>query len=255
MILKFARLAVPAVLLAASLAATPLHAQQADALPAQAQTSTSASTEPTEAPIDPARLEAAKKTVQYIFPAGTYARIMDRSLQGMVKPMMDSVGKLPLSDLAAIAGVSEKDLATKPGATLDELMAILDPAFKERTAATMPAMFKAMGSLFAEFEPVMQASLAKAYARRFDERQLADLNTFFATPTGTLYASNSMVIFTDPEVLSGMQAFVPVMMKRMPEIMKGVQSELARFPQRKTLKDLTPADRKRIAELLGLKQK
>jgi len=205
----------------------------------------------TGAPIDPARLEAAKQTVQYIFPAGTYGRIMDRSLQGMVKPMMDSVGKIPLSDLAAIAGVDQKQLATKPGATLDELMAIIDPAFKERTAATMPAMFNAMKDIFTEFEPVMQASLARAYARRFDERQLADLNTFFSTPTGSIYAANSMVIFTDPGVLNSMQAFVPVMMKRMPEIMKQVQAELARFPPRKSYKDLTPAERKRIAALLG----
>lgn len=252
--LKSARRAAAALGLAAACCTAPLHAQQADAPPAQA-TSSAVPANAAEAPIEPARLAAAQKAVQYIFPAGTYARIMDRSLQGMVKPMMESVGKLPLRDLAAIAGVSEQELAAKPGATLDELMAILDPAFKERTAATMPAMFKAMGSLFAEFEPVMQASLARAYARRFDERQLAELNAFFATPTGTLYAANSMVIFTDPEVMSGMQAFVPVMMKRMPEIMKGVQAELAHFPPRKTYKDLTPAERKRIAELLGTKEK
>lgn len=254
--LKSTRSAALALGLAATSLAAPLHAQQADApAPAASPAQAPAPSDPAAAPIDPARLEAAQKTIQFIFPAGTYARIMDRSLQGMVKPMMDSLGKLPLSELAAMAGVDEKVVATKPGATLDELMAIMDPAFKERTAATMPAMFKAMGSLFAEFEPVMQASLAKAYARRFDERQLADLNTFFATPTGTLYASNSMVIFTDPEVMTGMQAFVPVMMKRMPEIMKGVQAELAKFPKRKTYKDLTPAERKRIAELLGTKAK
>ncbi|WP_421838884.1 DUF2059 domain-containing protein [Novosphingobium sp.] len=257
--LKSTRRTALAVCLAAACLASPLHAQQVDA-PAATVTvvavpAAEAATDPATAPIDPARLEAARQTVQYIFPAGTYARMMDRSLEGMVKPMMDSLGKLPLKDMAALAGVDEQVVATKPGATLDELMAIMDPAFKERTAATMPAMFKAMGSLFTEFEPVMQASLARAYARRFDARQLADLNAFFATPTGTVYAGNSMMIFTDPEVLGSMQTFMPTMMKRMPEIMKGVEAELARFPKRKSYKDLTPADRKRIAELLGIKEK
>lgn len=253
MIQKLAHRTAPAIFLAAFLAGTPLRAAepQAEAAPPAASTPAPAP----EEPVDPARLEAARQTVQYIFPAGTYGKLMDRTLHGMMKPMMESVGKIPLSDIAAIAGVDQSELATKPGTTLDEVMAIIDPAFKERTAAIMPAMFKAMQPLFAEFEPIMQTGLAKAYARRFDAKQLAELNAFFATPTGTIYASNSILIYTDPDVLNGMQGFIPVMMKRMPEIVKQMQAELEKFPKAKSYKDLTPAQRKRIEELLGVKRK
>ncbi len=207
------------------------------------------------APIDPARLAAAQKAVTYIFPAGTYARMMDRTVNGMMKPMLDSMGKLPLKDLAAIGGLSEDQLAKMPESTLEEAMAIMDPAFKERTAAAMPAMFKAMQGLFAEFEPAMQEGLSRAYARQFDAAQLAELNTFFATPTGSTYAANSMLIFTDPEIMRSMQTLMPALMKRMPEIAKDMEKELSKFPKRKTYDDLTSDERKRLMRLLGIEDK
>jgi len=238
---RFARAAALALSLSAASAA---FAQAAPEPAAQAEA----------APIDPARLEAARKAVTYIFPSGTYARMMDRTINGMMKPMLDSVGKLPLRDLAAIGGVSEEKLAAMPEGTLEEAMAIIDPAFKERTAAAMPAMFKSMQGMFAEFEPAMQDGLARAYARQFDVRQLAELNTFFATPTGSTYAGNSMLIFTNPEIMNSMQALIPVMMKRMPEMMKSVEQELKKFPKRKTYDELTPEERKRFAKLLGIEE-
>jgi hypothetical protein len=204
-----------------------------------------------EAPIDPARLEMARKTVEFLFPAGTYAKMMDRTLNGMMKPMMDSVGKIPLRELAAIGGVPEEKLAGMSEGTLGEMMEIVDPAFKERTAAFMPAMFGMMQGMMGEFEPIMRAGLARAYARRFDTRQLAVINAFFATPTGHEYAASAMLIFTDPDVMNTMQELVPMMMKRMPDMMKRVEADMARFPPRRKLEDLTPQQRKRLSELLG----
>lgn len=254
--LKSTRSAALALGLAAASLAAPLHAQQADApAPAASPAQAPAPSDPAAAPIDPARLEAAQKTIQFIFPAGTYARIMDRTVNGMMKPMLDSMGKLSLKDLAAISGLSEEQLAKMPVSTLEEAMAIMDPAFKERTAAAMPAMFKAMQGLFAEFEPAMQEGLARAYARQFDVAQLAELNTFFATPTGSTYAANSMLIFTDPEIMRSMQTLMPALMKRMPEITKDMEKELSKFPKRKTYDDLTPDERKRLMRLLGIEDK
>jgi len=235
-------------------AALAFSLSAASAAYAQAAPEPAAAPQAEAAPIDPARLEAARKAVTYIFPAGTYARMMDRTVNSIMQPMMDSVGKLPLRDLAAMGGVSEEKLAAMPEGTLEEAMSILDPAFKERTSAAMPIMFKAMGGLFSEFEPAMQEGLSRAYARQFDVRQLAELNAFFATPTGSTYASNSMLVFTDPEIMSSMQALVPVMMKRMPDIMKTVEEELKKFPKRKSYDELTPEERKRFAKLMGIKE-
>lgn len=239
-----------AAVIAACLCAAPAAiAQTAPA--AQA----SADPVPDTAPIDPARLEAATRTADFVFPAGTYARMMDRTLNGMMKPMMDSVGRIPLRDLAAMTGADEAQLARIGDGKLEEMMAILDPAYKVRMAIGMPAMFKAMQGMVAEFEPTMKGGLARAYARRFDAGQLAELNAFFTTPTGRVYAENSMLVFTDPEIMNTMQAMVPMMMKRMPAIVKSMEAEMARFPKRRKIEDLSPAERQKLDALLGTAEK
>lgn len=177
--------------------------------------------------------------------------MMDRTLNGMMKPMMDSVGRIPLRDLARMTGADETQLARIGDAKLEEVMTILDPAYKERMAVGLPTMFKAMQGMVAEFEPVMKGGLARAYARRFDATQLAELNTFFATPTGKVFAENSMLIFTDPEIMNTMQDMVPMMMKRMPAIVKSMETEMARFPKRRSYEDLTSAERKKLEDLHG----
>lgn len=206
-------------------------------------------------PIDPARLAAATQTADFVFPAGTYARMMDRTLNGMMKPMMDSVGRIPLRDLAAMTGADEAQLARIGEGKLEEVMAILDPAYKERMTIGVPAMVKAMQGMITEFEPTMKGGLARAYARRFDAGQLAELNAFFSTPTGKLFAENSMLVFTDPEIMNTMQAMVPMMMKRMPAIVKSMETEMARFPKRRKIEDLTPAERQKLDALLGTPEK
>lgn len=236
-------------LLAAGTAqAEPAQSESAQSEPATAAPSTEA------APIDQARLDAATKSVEYIFPKGTYARMMDRTINGMMKPMLDSFGKIPLRELAEMTGADEDRLKAIGDAKIDEVMQILDPAYKDRVTVGMPVMFKAMQGMIDDFEPIMKGGLARAYARRFDPRQLAELNAFFATPTGSAYAGESMLIFTDPEVMSTMTAMVPMMMKRMPDIVKTVETEMARFPKRRTIAELTPAERKTVNRLLGMNE-
>lgn len=205
------------------------------------------------APLDPARLAIARTTVDFIFPRGTYARIMDRTLTTMIPQIMDGVGKIPLRDLAGIGGLSPDKIAQMGPGTIKEIMEILDPAFEKRNQAMMKGMFGELGAMMTEFEPTMRNGLANAYARRFSAAQLADMNAFFATPSGTAYASQSLMIYTDPDVASAMQAFMPQMMKQMPALVKKVSASTADLPKRREIKDLTPGQRARLAELLGVK--
>ncbi|WP_295639706.1 DUF2059 domain-containing protein [Novosphingobium sp.] len=206
------------------------------------------------APVDPARLAIARTTVNSIFPVGTYARIMDGTLTTMIPQIMGGVGKIPLRDLAGIAGLSQEKVAEMGPGTIKQIMEILDPAYERRTQAMMTGMFREMGGMMASFEPTMRDGLANAYARRFTAQQLADMNAFFATPSGKAYAADAMTIFMDPEVMSAMQAFMPKMMKQMPDLIKKVSDSTADLPKRKHMNDLTPSERKRLAELLGVKE-
>lgn len=225
---------------AATLALAPASLRAADAPPPVA--------------IDAARLAAARTTVDFVFPAGTYARVMNSSMDAIIGNMMDSVGKMPLRDLAAIGGLPEQSVATLGDGTLKEIMAIYDPHYQERMQVTTKAMMAEMGKLMTQFEPGIRDGLARAYAKRFTVAQLRDLNAFFATPTGKDYAADSMVIFMDPEVMAKMTAMMPEMMKQMPAIAAKLKDASAALPPPRKAEDLTPDERKRLAALLGVSE-
>jgi len=203
------------------------------------------------APIAPGRLAAAKKTVTAVFPTGTYARLMKASMSAVMDNMMDSVGDLPLRDIITATGATQEELDNLGEGTLKEMMAILDPAYEERMKLTMKVMGDQMSGLMTQFEPSFQDGLARAYARRFDTRQLAELNQFFATPTGAAYASESMLLFVDPEVMGKMREIMPAMMKQMPQIMQAMTEATAHLPKARKPEDLSPAERKKLEALMG----
>ena len=69
-----------------------------------------------------------------------------------------------------------------------EIMAEMDPNFKERMDITMKVMFSEMGDLMSAMEPIVREALSKIYARKYSAQALADMNSFFATPSGTAFA-------------------------------------------------------------------
>lgn len=204
--------------------------------------------------VDPARLAAAKVTVDHIFPTGTYARIMNGSMNKMMDSIMGGVGKLPLRDIAAIGGLQAEDVEKLGEGTLEEIMTIYDPAYHERMSLGMKAMMAEMSKIMTQFEPGIRDGLASAYANRFTTQQLGELNGFFSTPTGKLYASESMTMFMDPEVMAKMQAFVPQLMQQMPQIVQKVEAVTAGLPKPRKLDDLSAAERAKLAKLLGVSE-
>ncbi|GGN53904.1 hypothetical protein GCM10011349_28990 [Novosphingobium indicum] len=207
------------------------------------------STAQAEAPVDPARLAAARQTVDYVFPAGTYARIMNATMDKIMDSVMDSVGKMPIKDLAGMGGVDTSKLSS---ASLSEIMAIYDPHYKERMTLTTHTMMGEMTTMMTEFEPEIRDGLAHAYAAKFDVKQLGELNAFFATPTGSEYAADSYMIMMSPKVMDKMQAFMPKMMKQMPAIVEKVKTATADLPPPRKYADLSDAERAELADLLGI---
>ena len=201
---------------------------------------------------DPVRLEAAQATVKHVFPSGTYARIMERTMDGVMDATMDSIGEMPLRDLAAIGGKSPEELEKMGKGTLKEMLAIVDPAYDQRMHLTMQVMSQEMTTLMTRFEPAFQDGLARAYAKRFTVAQLDELNSFFETPTGRAYAAESLVIMTDPEVMKKMTEIMPAMMKQMPAITQRMKQAMAGLPGPRKPEDLSPEEKARLAELLGV---
>ncbi len=220
--------------------------------PAAAQDAPPASTVPPAAPIDPQRLAAARTTVDHIFPQGTYARIMNGSMNGMLDNIVKTSGAIPLREVAGLAGQPPAELARLGQTTLADIMAIFDPVHDQRMAIVMHTTMTAMTDIMSQLEPSIHEGLAEAYAARFTTSQLADMNRFFATPSGQAFAANVMTIQTDPAVMTRMQAIVPVLMQRLPGIMDQAGRATAKLPPPRKFNDLSPAERTKLASLLGV---
>lgn len=202
-----------------------------------------------------AQLAAARPVVEKLFPAGTYRRIMGQSMGKMMGGMLDGMMAMPVKDLARIGGLSEEKVRGLGPATMQQAMAILDPNFRERTTRGMQVMMAGIADLMDSFEPTVRDALTRAYARHFTAAQLAEMDRFFSTPTGTAFAAQSMAMSGDPEVIGAMRALMPEMMKKMPEMASRVQQASQALPPPRRLRDLSKDEREKLARLLGVSPK
>lgn len=221
------------VIFAAALAATPAFAAPA-AEPAAAVSP--------DAPIDAARLALATKSVDLAWPPGSYARLMREATTRLIDTMMGTLLDLNLAELAAAMptkpgaeATSEQDKPDAPPAatanlSMRAMLKSVDPHFEERIRITNDTLMEAMMPLMTKVEPQVRQGMARAYARRFSNNQLQELNGFFATPTGRLYASEAMLLLIDPEIITPFLLSLPQFVAEMPAIMKKAEAATAHLP-------------------------
>ena len=198
----------------------------AGAAPAFAQAPAPAPTVSVETSVDPQRLAAAKITVDRVWPLGTYERMMRGTFDQVMDATFASMMDLKMEDMLPAGtdlGKADPELLH---ATMREAMAKYDPHFQERTRITYKVMMDEMIPIMNRMEPDVRETLD----RDRDAEVTADLNRFFDSPTGRAYASEAMLIMTDPEMARTMAGMAPELMKSMPSIMKKVQTATAHLP-------------------------
>jgi hypothetical protein len=172
----------------------------------------------------PARLALSRTSVNGLFPDGTYARMMDGMLHGLADRVL---------------GMTEADFAapgkSKPGdtMTLRQKMAKDDPYFEERVKIMQRVISEELAKFAAIIEPKIRDGLARSMARKFDEKQLTDINAFLATDTGKEFGRQSMAMYVDPDVMRSMMGSFPEMMKAMPAAMQRIEAETSKLPKPK----------------------
>ena len=217
--------------------------------------------QPVAPPVAPASAVAATGTplaadiAAKLFPDGTYRKMLGPAMTQMMSGMTDNMATLPIGPIMKAAGLPEEKVAQLDKATLGEIAAITDPYFKERLKRGMDAMFAAMIPMFEKLEPDLRSGLAVSLDNRFSQAQLGELKTFFATPTGSSFASQQMLLFMDPAVMGKMQAALPKIMQEMPAMISAMTEATKDLPKPKAYKDLTPAERAKLAQLLGVDPK
>jgi hypothetical protein len=222
-------------------AATPAFAQAASMVPST-----------TSAAVDPATLAEARLVIVKLVPPGTYKKIMSSAMAPMMDNMAGNLKAMPLKQLAEMGGLDADQAAALDKVSVEQVMAIYDPHWQERTNLTMHAMFNAMGDFFTTLEPELREAMAKAYASHFTLDDLRDLNRYFATPTGTKFATQYMSIMTDPAMMDEMKAMMPKMMAAMPTFLDAAQKATASLPPPRKLESLTPAEKEKLAKALGV---
>ncbi|HEV2594460.1 MAG TPA: hypothetical protein VGU01_04600 [Sphingomicrobium sp.] len=178
---------------------------------------------------DPARLALARISVQAMWPDGAYAKMMS----GFIGNMFNGVMQMKRSDLAALnnkAGKNNGGSAAKDEAIRDEAAA-KDPNFDQRMAAMRSVVDEEVGKISTLIDPRMRDGLAHSMARRFDDRELADINAFFATPSGHALASQYMQLWFDPDTMRSMMGAIPEIVKLMPDAMQKFRAVNERYPK------------------------
>ena len=178
---------------------------------------------------DPARLALARVTVQPMWPDGAYGTMMEQFLGGM----FDRVMQMKTSDFAALGNKPKASVANpaKANLTLHDQAAAKDPHFDQRMTAMREILDQEMVKISAAVDPHMRDGLARALARRFDARQLTDINAFFATPSGHAMAGQYMQLWLDPDTIRSMMGSLPEMMKLMPEMMQKMKALDEKYPK------------------------
>lgn len=206
----------------------------AGAAPTFAQTPAPATA--VETAVDPQRLAAAKITVERIWPLGTYERMMRGTFEQIMDSTFASMFDMKMEDMLPPGTDLGKVDPELLHATMREAMDKYDPHFQERTRITYKVMMDEMIPIMSRLEPGVRETLARVYARRFTAEQLADLNRFFDSPTGRVYASEAMLLLSDPEMAQTMAGMAPELMKAMPGMMQKVQTATAHLPLPKPAK-------------------
>lgn len=205
-------------------------------------------------PEQEAALPMAQQVVEKIFPEGTYAKMMNDTMKPMMDGMMGSFMDLPINEIAKLTGLYADDLPEMGDGSINQVMAILDPAFEERTRVITGVTIDLVTETMTQIEPGYREGLARAYAVRFSSPELADLNTYFATPVGSKYAAESMLIYTDPQVMSAMNEMMPAMLGMVPQMMEKIAAANAELPAPRRFSELSDEERAKLSELLEVSE-
>lgn len=198
------------------------------------------------------RLPAARQVVGKMMPEGFYGRMMGDMMDQIMRPMM-TMFSAPEFVLMSRLEIAEEDIDTLGEAQQAEIMAMLDPAHDRRADAVVNVLTSRMSGVFTAMEGPMRDGLSRAYAVRFEPAQLADISAFFATPTGTVYAEESMALFADPQVMQAMMQAMPAMMSGLGDLDAAMIEAMAALPAQRGYADLSAAERARLADLLDVR--
>lgn len=183
---------------------------------------------------EPARLAIARDATIRMFPKGAYAQAMN----SFVDRTVDHVLSMSEADIADLAPPGKKSAKPSKPPSTEPLRLTLtrkDPNFDAKLAAGK-AFAQVMFTKVADVaEPRFREGMARSLARKFDARQLGEIQAFMATPTGAAYGRQMIGLWFEPDVIRGTFEAFPEIMRLMPELAKdgaAFQAQMGASPKK-----------------------
>lgn len=198
-----------------------------------------------------ARLPTATRIAQKVLPDGMMAQMFNTMMGDMLAPLME-LGPPPASSTISSGlgiGSYELDLTDEQMA---ELASLIDPVWEERGKREMAVFPEIMGQMMGTLEPSMRKVMAELYAIKFEQAELAQLETFFNTDVGAKFARESYAMATDPRVLGASFEVMPQMIGAMGGMEAAMAEATADLPAKREFSSLSRKEKARISELTGL---
>ena len=154
--------------------------------------------------VDPARLETARKMIDQMMPPEKRGAMVEAIVRPMMANMRQSFDQSP---------ELKKLFAANPEAR-KQMIAFIDQETERslRIARdSMPALFDAM---------------AIAYARQFTPAQLADIEHFYASPTGRVFLDRTPAVMSDPAVMAAQRAMMEKSLEGLQDRVKAMAQKL-----------------------------
>ena len=183
---------------------------------------------------DPVRLSAARGVAQRMWPDGTYGMLFETFGTSIANTVLD----MKPAELEMMgrkhAGKDAKPavLTADANLTLRQKMQRDDPHFDRRVGVITNALRAEFARISPLIEPSLREGLSRSMARRFTAPQLADLDSFYQTPTGQVYARESLKMWFDADLMRSMMSSMPALMMQMPGAMQRVKAAAETLPPR-----------------------
>lgn len=181
---------------------------------------------------EPGRLAAARGVAQRMWPDGTYGMLFEtfgttiaNTVLDMKPAELEMMSRKPAGkDTKPAALAADADL------TLRQKMRRDDPHFDRRVAVITDALRAEFARVSPLIEPPLREGLSRSMARRFTAAQLADLDGFYQTPTGQVYARESLKMWFDADLMRSTMSSMPALMMQMPGAMQRVKAAAETVP-------------------------
>jgi hypothetical protein len=172
-------------------------------------------------PVDPARLAAARRAVDLVWPAEALGQPI------ALQPLADLLAE---TQIGAFGIPVPADSGLRAEQTIGETIAAFDPHYRERLRIALDLLAPKVGRMLVVVEPHYRAITAEIYAREFSAAELDEVARFYATPAGRSLARESYAGLSDPEMMRDLLRLVPRVVAAVQPAWARVQAATAHLP-------------------------